>query len=278
MHEQLSYAIYFGDTNIFCLSKTWISAWRTRLLSQMWCGNWLCVNKIWYGCKKKTYFWSTQNTPYGKTSCCMHNVLAVWFIFFKKMHIDELLHKGKKLGRTRCTLGQVVVRMGKVLGDMCRWERNDVKDTITHTDAELMKEFWNIVFSTIRWADDLGYDPKRCVQEALIAQLYMCQNTTAISLTDADMTISHLLDVSLWLGRPKNSLEEIIIRMGKVFGDICRRSRNYPKDVAIHTDAELMKELGNMILSTIKRCDDLGYDVHKAIDLAITCQEKFVKR
>lgn len=72
-------------------------------------------------------------------------------------------------------------------------------------------------------------------------------------------------------------LEEIIPALGKVFGDICRWQRNAPKDTATHTDAELKKELGNVIVSTIRWCDDLGYDPEECIESAIEAQKKFRK-
>lgn len=75
----------------------------------------------------------------------------------------------------------------------------------------------------------------------------------------------------------KLPLAQIIVRMGKVFGDICRRERNAPKDELIHNDEELKKELGNIIFSTIRRCDDLGYDPEECIQKAIDCQQKFQK-
>lgn len=65
--------------------------------------------------------------------------------------------------------------------------------------------------------------------------------------------------------------------MGKVFGDICRYERNTPKDRSFHTDDELKKELGNIIFSTIKWCDDLGYDPEECVKKAISCQKKFKK-
>ena len=80
----------------------------------------------------------------------------------------------------------------------------------------------------------------------------------------------------IWPGN-KCSIEEIIIRMGKVFGDICRWARNAKKDQAVHTDDDLKKELGNIIFSTIRWCDDLGYDPEECIQLAIECQKKFKK-
>lgn len=75
----------------------------------------------------------------------------------------------------------------------------------------------------------------------------------------------------------KLTLSQIIPRMGKVFGDICRFERNAPKDNDKHTDENLKKELGNMIFSTIRWCDDLGYDPEECINLAIDCQKKFKK-
>jgi len=91
------------------------------------------------------------------------------------------------------------------------------------------------------------------------------------------MEIKELLRETQSLGWPKNTIEEIIIRMGKVFGDICRWARNYKKDETTHTDNELKKELGNIITSTIKWCDDLGYDPEECIKIAIDCQKKFEK-
>lgn len=37
------------------------------------------------------------------------------------------------------------------------------------------------------------------------------------------------------------SLWDVIVRMWKVFWDLCRRERNAPKDQKTHTDDELMK-------------------------------------
>ena len=92
------------------------------------------------------------------------------------------------------------------------------------------------------------------------------------------MEIKNLLQESreIW-GNQKLNLSQIIVRMGKVFGDICRYERNEPKDQIIHTDEEIKKELGNMIFSTIQWCDDLGYDPEECIKLAIDCQKKFEK-
>ena len=87
------------------------------------------------------------------------------------MEIKELLKIGRDIwGDDRCNLSQIIVRMGKVFGDICRWERNEKKDKGFHTDEELKKELGNIIFSTIRWCDDLGYDPEDCIKLAIECQ------------------------------------------------------------------------------------------------------------
>lgn len=83
------------------------------------------------------------------------------------MDIDKLLTESKKIWKEeKLSLSQIIVRMGKVYGDICRWERNAIKDKSTHTDEELKKELGNMIFSTIRWCDDLGYDPEECINIA----------------------------------------------------------------------------------------------------------------
>jgi len=92
------------------------------------------------------------------------------------------------------------------------------------------------------------------------------------------MEIKDILKIEreVW-GNQKLSPSQIIIRMGKVFGDICRWERNDPKDKEIHTDRELKKELGNIITSTIRWCDDLGYSPEECIELALDCQKNYKK-
>lgn len=87
------------------------------------------------------------------------------------MHIQELLQQSKTIwGGQKLTLSQIIVRLGKVFGDICRFERNAPKDTVHHTDNELKKELGNIIFSTIRWCDDLGYSSEECIALAIECQ------------------------------------------------------------------------------------------------------------
>ncbi len=87
------------------------------------------------------------------------------------MEIKKLLKQAREIwGDERLTLSEIIVRMGKVFGDLCRWERDALKNRDTHTDEELKKELGNMIFSTIRWCDDLGYDPEECIEIAKQAQ------------------------------------------------------------------------------------------------------------
>ena len=87
------------------------------------------------------------------------------------MEIKNLLQQGREIwGEKKLSLSQIIVRLGKVFGDVCRWERDAIKDRVVHTDEELKKELGNIIFSTIRWCDDLGFDPEECVERAIECQ------------------------------------------------------------------------------------------------------------
>jgi len=87
------------------------------------------------------------------------------------MEIKNLLQQSRDIwGDQKLNLGQIIVKMGKVFDDICRWERDAIKDKNVHTDDELKKELGNIIFSTIRWCDDLGYDPEECIKAAINCQ------------------------------------------------------------------------------------------------------------
>lgn len=77
---------------------------------------------------------------------------------------------------------------------------------------------------------------------------------------------------SIW-GDGKLSLPQIIVCIGVIYGDICRQQRNGQQDVD-----EIKKELGNLIVSTIRWCDDLGLSANECIDLAMDCQREFVRK
>ena len=87
------------------------------------------------------------------------------------MEIKNLLSQGREIwGNQRLNLSQIIIRMGKVFGDICRWERDTPKDKDVRTENDLKKELGNIIFSTIRWCDDLGFDPEECIEKAIDCQ------------------------------------------------------------------------------------------------------------
>lgn len=93
------------------------------------------------------------------------------------------------------------------------------------------------------------------------------------------MNINNLLSQAkdIWGGN-KLSLDQILIRLGVGTGDLCRIARGAEKDREMQNDEEVKKELGNIIFSTIRWCDDLGYDPEECIELAIECQKRFVEQ
>lgn len=96
--------------------------------------------------------------------------------------------------RTMYTLPEIVIRLTVGVGDLARLARSgrpepvrvekleddtgltDIKLTsedlgpVLEWDRELKKELGNIIFSTIRWVDDLGLDVLECLDLAIEAQ------------------------------------------------------------------------------------------------------------
>lgn len=89
----------------------------------------------------------------------------------------------------RLTLNQIVTRLMVGVGDLARLDRDMPPDSLpdifesdllaytSRREAELVpwkkelkKELGNILFSTIRWIDDLGLDPMECLDLAIDAQ------------------------------------------------------------------------------------------------------------
>ena len=116
----------------------------------------------------------------------------------------------------------------------------------------------------------------------LVRSVTMAHSKQKIGLTDNSnpvnkMDFHSLLKLSRKIWPDKLTLPEIIPAMGKIFGDICKWQRNAPKDIREHLPKELQKELGNMILSTIRWCDDLNFKVEDCINSAIKAQKDFPK-
>lgn len=85
----------------------------------------------------------------------------------------------------------------------------------------------------------------------------------------------------IW-GDTRHDLPEILTRLTVGVGDLARLTRDTyvggpGSDDHERWRRELKKELGNIIFSTIRWVDDLGFDVLECLDLAIEAQEKFAK-
>ncbi len=86
------------------------------------------------------------------------------------MQINDILTESRNIwGSRKCDLPQIVIRMGKVFGDICRYARN-ARPSDAPDENELKKELGNMIVSTVRWCDDLGYKPQDCINIALKAQ------------------------------------------------------------------------------------------------------------
>ncbi len=86
------------------------------------------------------------------------------------MNVDDLLQAGRKIwGDDKLTLPEILLRLGVTTGDLHRLARDQAEGK-TIDENEVKKELGNIIFSTIRWCDDLGYTPAECVALAQAAQ------------------------------------------------------------------------------------------------------------
>jgi hypothetical protein len=92
------------------------------------------------------------------------------------------------------------------------------------------------------------------------------------------MDIATILAVGrqIW-GDRRMTLDEITVVIGVVYGDICRQTRAMQENEAIDHD-ELQKEFGNLIVSVVRWCDDLGYDVQECLEKSITAQKQYVEQ
>ena len=86
------------------------------------------------------------------------------------MTVEELLEEAKAIwdGKQQ-ELSQITILMGVVYGDICRQARNTQEGKVVNA-PELQKELGNMIFSTIRWCSELGYNPTECIEMAKEAQ------------------------------------------------------------------------------------------------------------
>jgi len=86
------------------------------------------------------------------------------------MELKQLLQKAREIwGDEKMSREDIVIALGVDYGDICRVIR-DANEGGSFDEDELKKELGNVIFSTIRWIDDLGYSSEDCVSRAIEAQ------------------------------------------------------------------------------------------------------------
>jgi hypothetical protein len=106
-------------------------------------------------------------------------------------------------------------------------------------------------------------------------EVHMDQEKTVVG----DYKIRELVALGrdIW-GNHRYRLDEIVIRLMKGVGDlalIVREGEPRSPELRVERALEIKKELGNIIISTIRWCDDLGFDVIECVALAVEAQRKY---
>lgn len=95
------------------------------------------------------------------------------------MNTEDLLEQAREIWPESMTGQEIAVAMGVIYGDICRIARDKTEGKDVD-ESELKKELGNIIFSTLRWCDDLGFKPKECLEIAIKAnQKYAANLKTA---------------------------------------------------------------------------------------------------
>jgi len=100
---------------------------------------------------------------------------GVFYCYDIFMEISALLDEARGLwGDEKLTLEEIIIRLNVVLGDLSRLAR-DRQEGDTLDELQLKKEMGNIIYSMIRWCDDLSLNPEECIGLAKQAQLSYVQ-------------------------------------------------------------------------------------------------------
>lgn len=83
------------------------------------------------------------------------------------MRIEEMLLEGRKIWPEKMTLKDIAICLTVITGDVARCARGALKDELKE---DVGKELGNLVLSSLRWMQDLGLAPERCLEKALEAQ------------------------------------------------------------------------------------------------------------
>jgi len=90
------------------------------------------------------------------------------------------------------------------------------------------------------------------------------------------MTLEEILQAQreIW-GNKKMTPAEIAVALGVVYGDICRLVRQQQESGQLDSE-ELQKELGNIINSTVRWCDDFGFPPEDVIKTSQTAHQRYI--
>ncbi len=81
------------------------------------------------------------------------------------MTISELETEARRIWPFKMGSLGIAIAMGVIHGDICR----EVRDK-PFPAGDIEKELGNMIFSTIRWCGDLGFDPEECIRRAIACQ------------------------------------------------------------------------------------------------------------
>lgn len=92
------------------------------------------------------------------------------------------------------------------------------------------------------------------------------------------MSIEEILDEQrkIW-GKKGQTPDHILASLLVTVGDIARQMRDLHEKGKLDK-AELEKEFGNLITSTIRWCDDLAINPAKAVKVSLKAHEKYQQR
>lgn len=97
------------------------------------------------------------------------------------MTLENILAEARETwGNDPMVLAHIVAAMGVVYGDIARQARAQFEVGAIN-ETELKTELGNIISSTVRWCDDLGFDPAECVRLSQEAQRHYVQKRTNVA-------------------------------------------------------------------------------------------------
>jgi hypothetical protein len=91
---------------------------------------------------------------------------------------------------------------------------------------------------------------------------------------EGEMTLADILAEARKIWPERMSLTDIAVCLTVVTGDVARCARGAKKDF----DEDIAKELGNLIASAVRWCDDLRRDPEDCVELALEAQREYRKR